>query len=179
MGEGIWIFGYGSLMWNPGFTPVESRRAVLDGFRRSFCLRSMRYRGTAQTPGLVLGLEKIEGQSCWGLAMRIPCEETEAVMVELRDREMFTAAYLESRVTLRTKEGAAIQAITYVMDVGHFQYCKVPFEAQAQIIAKASGKRGENRIYLEETVAKLRELEMPDLELERLAVRVNQIRCLG
>ena len=103
MGD-FWVFGYGSLMWRPGFAHTETRRARLHGFHRSLCVWSHIYRGTRERQGLVLGLDR--GGSCVGLAFRVPSELREEVLAYLRDRELVTSVYLERMLPIRL-EGVA------------------------------------------------------------------------
>ena len=98
MGD-FWVFGYGSLMWRPGFAHTETCRARLYGFRRSLCVWSFVYRGTPERPGLVLGLDR--GGSCVGLAFRVPGELRDEVLAYLRDRELVTNVYLERMLPIR------------------------------------------------------------------------------
>lgn len=175
MPDDLWIFGYGSLIWDPGFTPVEAVRARLSGWHRSFCMRSIHFRGTPAAPGLVLALDAAEGAFCAGLALRVaPCE-AEAVLAELRARELISYAYLERRLPVALEDGRMVEAITYVIDRSGAQYCQLAPEEQAHIIAQAVGGRGPNRDYLFNTAAHLAKLGLHDRELEALVSRVRAI----
>ena len=134
----LWVFGYGSLMWNPGFPVSERRIATLHGFHRSFCMSSIHHRGTEDDPGLVLALDPAEGASCRGLAFRVPDAEADATVSYLRERELISSAYLERVLPIELEEAGAAQALVYVVDTEHVQYVGgMPLEEQAQIIAQA------------------------------------------
>src|SRR5207247_784490 len=119
MGD-FWVFGYGSLMWRPGFAHVETERARLHGFRRSLCVYSWVHRGSRERPGLVLGLDR--GGSCIGLAFRVPGDLRDEVVVYLRERELVTNVHLERLLTVRLANGAEVPALCYVVDRDHEQY---------------------------------------------------------
>lgn len=172
----LWVFGYGSLLWNPGFTPVETVHATLEGYARSFCMRSIHHRGTEADPGLVLALDAQRGAICDGLAMRV-AEADEAVTLEyLRERELISSAYLEKLLPLRITDGRDVTAVTYVIDPHHVQYCgALELEEQARIIAGAVGGRGPNSEYLFNTASHLAELGIPDADLEWLSRRVRAL----
>ena len=119
MGD-FWVFGYGSLIWRPGFAHVETSRARLHGFRRSLCVYSWVHRGTEQRPGLVLGLDR--GGSCIGLAFRVPGELRDEVVAYLRERELVTNVYLERMLPVRLASGQSVAALCYVVDRRHAQY---------------------------------------------------------
>lgn len=171
--EPLWIFGYGSLMWKPGFDYAERHVAELQGFRRSFCMRSIEHRGTPEAPGLVLALEDHEDASCLGVAFRAEAESAEATLAYLRARELVTSAYLETTQPVRLATGAIVTAVTYVMDREHEQYAgDLSHDAQAEIIAGASGGMGPNPDYLFGTVEALRAQKIADHELEDIARRV-------
>ena len=172
----LWVFGYGSLLWNPGFTPVETAHARLADYARSFCMRSIHHRGTDENPGLVLALDEHRGAACDGLAMRVADAETDATLAYLRDRELVSSAYLEKELALRFGDGRVVTAVTYVIDANHGQYCgSLDLEEQAQIIAHAVGGRGPNSEYLFNTAAHLAELGIPDVDLEWLSERVRAL----
>ncbi|MHA3913687.1 gamma-glutamylcyclotransferase [Halovulum sp. GXIMD14793] len=171
MGEtgDFWVFAYGSLIWNPGFDPAETVRARLAGYRRSFCMSSVVYRGTPEAPGLVLALDAQGGMVCEGVGYRVGSGQAETVLTYLRERELVSSAYLEQEVTLALTDGRQVQAITYVIDRAHMQYQgRLDISTQARIIARAKGPAGSNRDYLVRTVESLRALGIDDPELDQL-----------
>lgn len=176
----VWVFGYGSLMWNPGFEVAEQHLARLDGYHRSFCMRSYHYRGTPDVPGLVLALDAAGSASCQGLAFRIAPGTEDQALHELRARELVSEAYLEITHALTLPGGDQVEAITYVIDPDHEQYCgQIALEDQAHIIARAHGARGPNTEYLFNTADHLQELGVADEELSWLNARVREILATG
>lgn len=175
MTETLWIFGYGSLIWDPGFTPAEAVPARLTGWHRSFCMRSIHFRGTVAAPGLVLALDAAEGASCAGLALRADPAEADRVLADLRARELISDAYLERRLPVTLVDGREVTAVAYVIDRDGPQYCCLAPEEQAQIIARACGARGPNRDYLFNTAQHLTALGLPDPDLEALVSRVRAL----
>ncbi len=170
----LWVFGYGSLMWNPGFDIAERVLATLPGFARTFCMRSVHHRGTAEAPGLVLALDPHPGASCQGLGFRVTPGEEGGTLAYLRERELISSAYVEEIHALDLADGRRVEAVTYVVDTGHVQYCGgLDLETQARIIAGAVGGRGPNTEYLWNTVGHLVELGIEDAELAWLAQRVR------
>ena len=169
----MWVFGYGSLIWHPGFAVAEARVARLRDWHRSFCMRSIHHRGTETAPGLVLALDAAPGAVCDGVAFRVePGTEAES-LAALRERELISSAYLEREVTLDLADGGQVRALAYVIDPDHVQYCGgLPLEEQARIIADAVGGRGPNRDYLFATAQHLADLGIADGDLEWLAARV-------
>lgn len=173
----LWVFGYGSLIWNPGFAWSERRKARLDGFRRSFCMLSVHHRGTEERPGLVLALDTAQGACCHGIAFAIAPQIAEETMEYLRARELISAAYLETRQAVTLDTGETVQAVAYVIDRRHRQYCGgMALEAQARRIAGAVGGRGPNCEYLHQTAAHLTQLGLPDAELDWLSARVKVLK---
>lgn len=174
MQEPLWVFGYGSLIWDPGFPVAERRIATLDGWHRSFCMRSIHHRGTVENPGLVLALDRAESTSCTGLAFRVAPGQEATTLFALRERELVSSAYLEAILPVSTDAGP-LQALTYVIDPDHVQYCHIDREEQARIIARAVGRRGRNCDYLWSTAAHLAELGIRDPDLDWLADRVRAL----
>lgn len=174
--DGFRVFGYGSLLWNPGFTVVRRQAAVLRGFRRSFCMRSIHHRGTPEAPGLVLALDREEGASCKGFALEADSSGAGESLRLLRERELVSYAYKEETVELDLEGGGVLQAIAYVVDRAHPQYCgAVPLRRQAEIIARAAGRRGPNSEYLRNTVRAFREMAVVDPEIEELHRLVEEL----
>lgn len=175
-GNTTWVFGYGSLMWNPGFTPAETVKAHLTGYARSFCLRSFSYRGTEDYPGLVLGLDESPEARCSGLAMRIPDEDHDEVRRYLYQREMTSSAYREAVLPVALEDGRTVPALAYVMQRDHWHYAGglCPLE-QAQIIARAHGGRGPNAEYLFNTAQHLAEIGVVDTMMEQLSDAVRRL----
>lgn len=175
LGGTLWVFGYGSLIWDPGFPVAERRIARLDGWRRSFCMRSIHHRGTVEAPGLVLALDRAEGASCTGLAFRVTEGAEAETLAGLRERELVSSAYLETVLPVLTDAGL-LQALVYVIDPDHDQYCGgLPLTEQARIIAGAVGGRGTNRDYLAATTAHLAELGLADPDLDWLDREVRHL----
>jgi len=173
----LWVFGYGSLVWNPGFAWTGRHLAVLHGFRRSFCMLSIHHRGTEDQPGLVLALDAADAAECRGVAFEIAGEIADETLEYLRARELISAAYLEQRHPLRLDDGRQVEAVVYVIDREHPQYCGgMALEDQAQRIARATGGRGPNCEYLHQTAAHLAALGLPDPELEWLSDRVKVLK---
>lgn len=175
-----WVFAYGSLMWDPGFDVAETARARLDGFHRSFCLRSVEHRGRPDQPGLVLGLDPDDRASCAGLALRVPARDHARVMADLRARELVTDAYREALVPLTLEGGRQVQAVTYVMRRDHWQYAGgLAMAEQAEIIARAHGGRGPNADYLFNTARHLAQIGMADDEMNQLSDAVRGLLAAG
>ena len=170
----MWVFGYGSLLWNPGFEPVETVTATLSGYRRSFCMLSIHHRGTVDEPGLVLALDEGDA-SCTGIAFRVANADEDRVLAELRERELISSAYLEKQLMLALDDGRDVQALAYVIDRAHEQYCQFDLEKQAQLIARSVGGRGPNPEYLYNTAAHLTKMGIDDPDMVWLVDRVRAL----
>lgn len=172
----LWVFGYGSLIWEPGFAFSERQIARIAGWHRSFCMRSIHHRGTVPAPGLVLALDEAPGAFCDGVAFRVLAGAEEATRAYLRERELISSAYLERNLPVTLGDGRQVTGLVYVIDSDHAQYCGgLPLEEQAAIIASAVGGRGTNRDYLWNTAAHLAELGLADADLDWLAQRVRDL----
>jgi glutathione-specific gamma-glutamylcyclotransferase len=170
----LWVFGYGSLIWHPGFDYSDRSRATLAGYSRSFCMTSVHYRGTPDYPGLVLALDADPGHACEGVAYRVPATNAQAVLDYLRERELVSYAYLEAWVSVTLAGGRAVEAVTYVIDRAHPQYRgDLDLEGQAEVISRAEGPRGPNAEYLFNTIEGLSALGLHDVALDMLAQRVR------
>lgn len=168
----FWVFGYGSLMWNPGFAFQERMAAKTFGYRRSLCIRSVVHRGTPESPGLVLGLDR--GGSCRGVAFRVSSDDWPRVLDYLRERELPTNVYLERQLSLLLENGRQVKATGYVVDRAHEQYAgALDTDEAAAIVRTAVGQSGPNDGYVVNTVAHLRELGIRDLWLESVAAKVS------
>ncbi len=168
----MWVFGYGSLLWNPGFEVAEQQIARLPGYARSFCMLSVHHRGTETDPGLVLALDEVPEASCLGVALRVQPGHEEATLQYLRERELVSSAYYETKLSVTLQTGPQVDALCYVVDRAHRQYCHYSLEQQAQIIAFAHGGRGPNSEYLINTAKHLTDLGIEDEDLSWLAARV-------
>ena len=172
-GEDFWVFGYGSLIWHPGFPHVEVRSGRLHGYHRRFCVFSHRYRGTPKAPGLVLGLDR--GGSCHGLVFRVPAAEGPEVMDYLFEREMVTGVYKPSWRRVATDAGP-VSALSFVVDPDHQQYAgRLSHEEVVGLIVQGRGLRGPCREYLANTVHHLDALGLKDGYLTRLMKEVNRL----
>lgn len=171
----LWVFGYGSLLWDPGFTPVRKVKACLHDHHRSFCMLSIHHRGSEEEPGLVLALDALSGGRCTGVAFQVADDEEENVLAQLRERELISSAYYEDTVNLISDDGETINALAYIINRDHVQYCQFDLEKQAQIIARAVGGRGPNTEYLYNTSSHLAELNIKDDDMTWLTARVRAL----
>jgi cation transport protein ChaC len=168
----LWVFGYGSLMWRPGFPFVERRHARLHGYHRALCVYSHVHRGTAERPGLVLGLDR--GGRCHGVAFRVEFSEAEATIQYLREREQVTAVYLERWLQVRLDDGRTVQAVAYVVDRRHAQYAgRLPEEDLLRLVRQGRGISGANPDYVRSTYDHLQEMGVTDPTLARLVAALG------
>ncbi len=166
----LWVFGYGSLMWQPGFAFTERVPAALVGAHRSLCVYSFHHRGTQERPGLVLGLD--EGGACRGIAFCVAAEKRDETVAYLRAREQVTDVYVEAikPVSLLDGSGRQYDALCYLADRGHPQYAgRLSLARQAALVRSAVGLAGGNIDYVLNTVRHLEEMGIHDAELATLA----------
>ena len=139
-------------------------------------MRSIHHRGTPDNPGLVLALDAKTDTECRGVALQVADGEEDTVLQYLRDRELISSAYLEKRLNVRLEDGRGVEAVTYVVDANHVQYCGgLPLEEQAKIISTSTGGRGPNDEYLYQTFEHLEQLGVKDSDLEWLVRRVKDL----
>ncbi|HWW49408.1 MAG TPA: gamma-glutamylcyclotransferase [Xanthobacteraceae bacterium] len=170
----LWVFGYGSLIWNPGFEFVERVQAQLIGEHRSLCIYSMVHRGTPEKPGLVLGLDR--GGACHGMAFRVEAAKRQSTVTYLRAREQVTRVYREvtRSVWLADDPRRRVSALVYVADRGHPQYAgRLSAEEQARFVLQGHGAAGPNTDYVLSTARALEQHGIRDEELHRLALMLR------
>jgi glutathione-specific gamma-glutamylcyclotransferase len=169
----LWVFAYGSLMWNPGFAVRETQPARLHGFHRAFCIYSEHYRGTPEKPGLILGL--LAGGSCRALAHRLPAEDYDAVRRYLWMREIENdGVYVEQTREIHLADGRVVRSLVYLADRAHRQFAgKLPLAKALRLVRQGTGATGTNIDYVRNTLAHLRELGLRDKGLEELARRAD------
>ena len=166
----LWIFGYGSLMWRPGFAYVERAAATIAGYHRAFCIASTVHRGDRERPGLVLGLDR--GGACTGVAYRVAAENVAGVLAYLRERELVYGVYRETLVSAAMPRGSSAShalALAYTVERCHPSYTgALPLAAQVAIVRGARGQSGANLDYLINTVHHLRQLGIRERGIEHL-----------
>ena len=170
----LWVFGYGSLMWRPGFEFIERVPARLIGEHRALCVYSFVHRGTPEKPGLVLGLDR--GGACRGVAFRVAANNAAATVAYLREREQVTSVYREVKrsVWLENEARERISALVYVVDRGHVQYAgRLSAAEQLRHVLQGHGQSGVNRDYVLATVKAIEAEGFRDQPLHRLAAMLH------
>jgi cation transport protein ChaC len=170
----LWVFGYGSLMWRPGFPFSEAAPALLKGAHRALCVYSVVHRGTHAQPGLVLGLDR--GGACRGIAFRVTNGAETDTVAYLREREQVTDVYVEAVRPVRLLDGSgrALKALTYLVDRNHDQYAGgLPLEEQLRIVRGGKGQAGGNAEYVMRTLRHLEETGVHDDLLSNLAAHLT------
>ena len=170
----LWVFGYGSLMWRPGFEFIERIPARLIGEHRALCVYSFVHRGTPEKPGLVLGLDR--GGACRGIAFRVAETRRDETIAYLRAREQVTSVYREvtRSVWLENEARQRVSALVYVVDRGHVQYAgRLSLQEQLRHVRQGHGQSGANRDYVLSTVHALEALGLYDRDLHLLAEKLQ------
>jgi cation transport protein ChaC len=171
----LWVFGYGSLMWRPGFEFLEQVPARLIGEHRALCVYSFDHRGTPEKPGLVLGLDR--GGACRGIAFRVEAGLRSRTIDYLRGREQTTHVYREvmRSVWLDNEARERVSALTYVVDRGHVQYAgRLPLAEQLRIVQQGHGRSGNNRDYVLATVRAIEAQGFRDPQLHQLSLMLHE-----
>lgn len=172
----LWLFAYGSLMWDPAVHIVEIRLATVEGYHRRFCLKSRIGRGSPERPSLMAALDI--GGSCQGLALRIPAEHVDRETEILWMREMMSGAYLPTFVPLLTPQGP-VEALTFAMNRESDRYVQLDVEETARLIATGRGFRGTSLEYLENVAERLALLGLSDPDIDELRARARQCAEAG
>src|SRR5437016_1378702 len=175
----LWVFGYGSLMWRPGFEFIEQAPARLIGEHRALCVYSFVHRGTPEKPGLVLGLDR--GGACRGVAFRVAEKDRAATIAYLREREQVTSVYREvtRSVWLENEARQRVSALAYVVDRGHVQYAgRLSLAEQLRHVQQGHGRSGINRDYVLATVKAIEAAGFRDTQLHRLAAMLHDAHPL-
>ena len=170
----LWVFGYGSLMWRPGFQFVEKAPARLIGEHRALCVYSFDHRGTPEKPGLVLGLDR--GGACRGIAFRVAEKNRAATVAYLREREQVTSVYREvvRSVWPENEARQRVSALAYVVDRGHVQYAgRLSLTEQLRHVLQGHGQSGVNRDYVLATVKAIEAEGFRDAPLHQLALMLH------
>ncbi|WOH67070.1 gamma-glutamylcyclotransferase [Bradyrhizobium sp. BWA-3-5] len=170
----LWVFGYGSLMWRPGFEFTERVPARLIGEHRALCVYSFVHRGTPEKPGLVLGLDR--GGACRGIAFRVAERNRDATVAYLREREQVTSVYREVKrsVWLENEARDRVSALVYVVDRGHVQYAgRLSIAEQLRLVLQGHGQSGVNRDYVLATVKAIEAEGFRDSQLHQLAAMLH------
>jgi len=169
----VWVFGYGSLIWNPAIDSVERRIARIDGWHRSFCLSITALRATVDHPGLMLALDR--GGSCYGAAYKLAEAHLERELLLLWRREMVCGAYVPHWIELKSIDGENLGwAITFIIDADAPQYAgDLDEDTVVHRLATASGGLGSSADYLFRTCDSLHANGIRDTKLERLASLVK------
>ncbi|MFZ1921883.1 MAG: gamma-glutamylcyclotransferase [Xanthobacteraceae bacterium] len=172
----LWVFGYGSLMWRPGFAYLDRVPARLIGLHRALCVYSFVHRGTPERPGLVLGLDR--GGMCRGIAYRVAAAARAATIAYLRGREQVTTVYLETmrQIELEDHARTRLRALCYIVDRSHVQYAgRLSLAESVHHVRQGHGKSGPNRDYVLETVTALEALGYRETDLHLIAAQLQGV----
>ena len=163
-----WVFGYGSLIWNPGFPFLAAQPATLAGAHRSLCIYSFRHRGTEAVPGLVFGL--MRGGSCRGMAFAVDAADWDDVHAYLIAREQDRGVYREAQRPLSLADGSRASGLAFLASESHVQFAgRLPLEEQLRIVRQGFGESGANVDYVLNTARRLADMGIVDRHLSALA----------
>src|SRR6185503_7632409 len=174
----LWVFGYGSLMWSPGFSYIRKARGRIHGYHRALCILSTRYRGTKRKPGLVMGL--CRGGSCWGMAYRVHAERVRQALARLWKREMPRRVYAPRLLQVQLGSGRQVRALAFLADPTHPAYVReLDLHGRARLVAQGIGQRGSAVDYIRNTLAHMQALGVNDPHLERVLHAALTLRTDG
>lgn len=178
LGDGdLWVFGYGSLIWSPGFTFKEKGLARVRGYHRALCILSTRYRGTRRRPGLVMGL--CHGGSCWGMAFRVEARHVRRTLRNLWNREMTRRTYHPRLVTAELQR-KRVRALAFIADPDHPSYVReLDLHGRARLVAQGIGQRGPCVDYIRNTLEHMNAVGVHDPHLERILHAALALRDSG
>src|SRR6266850_7578495 len=163
----LWVFGYGSLMWSPGFSYRQKALGRIHGYHRALCILSTRYRGTRRKPGLVMGL--CRGGSCWGMAFRIAARDVRRALNRLWNREMPRRVYEPKFVPAKLPNGRTVAALAFLADPQHPSYVReLDLHGRARLVAQGIGQCGPCVDYIRNTLDHMHEVGVRDPHLERV-----------
>ena len=170
--KSFWVFGYGSLIWRPGFEYMHKQKAQLYGAHRCLCVYSHHYRGTQVNPGLVFGL--LQGGSCHGMAFKIAENNWQSVIAYLRKREQVSNVYCETYRQIYLDTGEQVRALTYVANINHEQFAgRLEIKEQIKLVLTAKGEMGSNMDYVINTNQHLHEMGIIDKRLKLLSHKLE------
>ena len=174
----LWIFGYGSLMWSPGFGYRQKALGRTHGYHRALCILSTRYRGTLRKPGLVMGL--CRGGSCWGMAFRVTKSGVRLALARLWAREMNRRVYLPRLVPVQLTSGRRVRALAFLADTGHPAFVReLDLHGRARLVAQGIGQRGHCVDYIRNTLDHMHAVGVRDPHLERILNAALAMRDAG
>jgi glutathione-specific gamma-glutamylcyclotransferase len=172
----LWVFGYGSLMWSPGFDFSQRAFGLLRGYHRALCILSTRHRGTRIRPGLVMGL--CRGGSCRGVAFRVPAARVAGALSKLWNREMPRRVYEARLVPVSLERGRRVHALAFIADPAHPQFVReLDLRSRAQLVAQGVGERGACTEYIRSTLRHMAELGVSDPHLARVLAAAEAMRA--
>lgn len=168
----LWVFGYGSLIWRPGFDYAEKAPALLRGAHRRLCVYSQVHRGTPEAPGLVLGLDR--GGACRGMAFRVTAHKRQETIAYLREREQATMVYKEAVRPVLLNDRRSVLALCYIVDRTHDQYAaNISRDDILELVRRSHGRSGPNRDYVANTALALKDLGIHDPLLDWVTSRLR------
>lgn len=165
-----WVFGYGSLIWSPEIDFEQAALARVHGYHRAFCIRSTRYRGTPEAPGVVLGLDR--GGSCIGVVYRLRRATRRQSIESLYEREMRNRVYVPTLVAATLRDGRQVRALAFVANRASDAYRRFSETEILERLVRCAGQRGANRDYALNTLHALHERGVHDARLARLVHRM-------